>query len=397
MALDLRNKQWPVHPSKNPEFDLSSSHVKNMEKYHHRSFTQEGAMVAMPLAFPGITTPIPADECAIISLGMDSTRMVFGGTTGRAAHVFAAMTRGVTGIVHDLGAIPGATACTAVMPAPDRTIFLAASGSFGGKLYSHPPVPWPYDCFQEWGFSRPGYTEKAHVFQDEGIACALFDDLRKTIYGISDRTGTFFAAETDHEEWEVRLFGRVDAVQRFSRVLVHDLEGNIWGTACNGSLWRFSPEDERLVDLDLWIPCSAGREIHNRAEAFALDPVTGIIYGSGSSDGFLFAFDPKEQKVKSLGKPGVSPTIRALTVGNDGRLFGMCGGDDDIAHLFVYDPADGTLRDIGTPVSLYGARTYGYVFASALTGKDGELFFGQAERMSHIWQYFPAIPQRERA
>ncbi|HQE62951.1 MAG TPA: hypothetical protein PLV10_11805, partial [Candidatus Latescibacteria bacterium] len=67
------------------------------------------------------------------------------------------------------------------------------------------------------------------------------------------------------------------------------------------------------------------------------------------------------------------------------------------AHLFVYDPADGTLRDIGTPVSLYGARTYGYVFASALTGKDGELFFGQAERMSHIWQYFPAIPQRERA
>ena len=51
MALDLSNKQWPVHPSKNPEFDLSSSHVKNIEKYHHRSFTQEGAMVAMPLAF----------------------------------------------------------------------------------------------------------------------------------------------------------------------------------------------------------------------------------------------------------------------------------------------------------------------------------------------------------
>jgi streptogramin lyase len=392
MSLDLTGRTWPVPPWENPEFDLKSSHLRSAVQHHHRGFVQEGTMVAMPLAFPGVTTPIPADECAIVSLGMDSTRMIFGGTAGRRAHLFAAMTRGATGIVHDLGPVPGATACTAVMPAGDRTIYLSTSGPEGGKLFSHPPVPWPYDCLQEWGFSRPGYAELAHPFADEGIAEALLDEPRGMIYGISDRTGTLFGCPIGGGE--VRKHGKVDAVHRFSRRIVRDSEGNIWGTACNGSLWRFNPSDETLVDLDVWIPCAAGREIHNRAEAFALDPATGIIYGSGSADGFLFAFDPRTETVRSLGKPGVSPTIRALTVGNDGRLFGIVGGDDDIGHLFAYDPETHSLRDLGVPISLFGVRAYGYVYTAALTGADGEIFFGQAERVSHLWLYFPAIPRR---
>lgn len=393
MTLDLSARPWPIPPWENPEFDVKSSHLQNLEKYHHRGFVQEGTMVGMPLAFPGITTPIPADECAIVALATDSTRMVYGGTAGRQAHAFAAMTRGVTGIVHDLGPIPDATSCAAVMPAADRTLYLAASGPDGGKLYRHPPVPWPYDCLQEWGFSRPGYTELAHPFADEGIADAVLDEARGTIYGIADRTGTFFSIAL--EAGSVQTFGKVDAVHRFSRRIIRDREGTIWGTACNGSLWRFSPEDESLLDTGTWIPCAAGREIHNQAEAFALDPITGIIYGSGSADGFLFAFDPNARTVRSLGKPGASATIRALTVGNDGRLFGMVGGDDDIGHLFCYDPEEHTMHDLGVPLSLFGIRTYGYVYASALTGSDGELFFGQAERMSHLWLYFPAIAHRK--
>lgn len=393
MTPDLTNRTWPTPPSENPEFDLTSSHVRNTVQYHHRGFVQEGTTLAVPLAFPGITTPIPADECAIVALAMDATHMVLGGTAGRRAHLFAAVTRAATGVVHDLGPIPGATACTAVMPAPDRIIYLAASGPEGGTLYSHPAVPWPYDCLQEWGFSRPGYTELARPFADEGIADAVLDEERRTIFGISDRTGTFFSVELD--TGKVSKVGKVDAVHRFSRRIVRDLDGRIWGTACNGSLWRFDPNDGSLTDTETWIPCAAGREIHNRAEAFALDPVTGVIYGSGSADGFLFAFDSATGEVRSLGKPGVSPTIRALTVGNDGRLFGIVGGGDDIGHLFVYEPAGHTIRDLGVPISLFGVRAYGYVFASALTGADGELFLGQAERVSHLWLYCPAIPERE--
>jgi hypothetical protein len=363
-------------------------------QYHHRSFLQEGSMVAMPLAFPGITTPIPADECATVSLAIDSTGMIFGGTAGRQAHLFAGMTRGATGIVHDLGPIPGATACTSVMTMADRTILLATSGPEGGGIYRHPAVVWPYDCFQEWGFARPGYEEMGRPVDGEGIACAVLDANRDTVYGVSDRTGTFFGFDLKRSKTE--LHGKVDPIHRFSKQIVRDLDARIYGTLCNGSIWRFDPATDELVDLDITIPCAAGREIHNQAEAFALDPVTGVIYGSGSSDGFLFAFDPTTDTLRSLGKPGVPPTIRCLAVGNDGRLFGICGGDDDIGHLFCYDPTDGQLRDLGVPISLLGVRAYGYVFASAVTGPDGEIVFGQAERMSNLWLYFPAIAARPR-
>ena len=389
MSLDLTGRTWPVPPTKNPEFDFPSSRAKDTVQYHHRSFIQDGTMVAMPLAFPGITTPIPADECATISLAIDDTGMIFGGTAGRAAHLFAAMTRGATGVVHDLGPVPGAAACTAVMPAEDRSVLLTTSGPDGGAIWRHPAVPWPYDCLQEWGFSRPGYTELARPFDDEGIACALFDEQRRTVCGLSERTGRFFVF--DVASGETTDLGKVDPVHRFSRAIVADGDGRIYGTGCNGSLWRFDPDEGTIVDLDVCIPCAAGREIHNQADSFAYDPVANMIYGSGSADGFLFAFDPVIVAVRSLGKPGVSPTIRCLTMGHDRRLFGVCGGDDDIGHVFYYDLAEDDLRDIGVPISLLGLRAYGYVFRAAITGRDGEIILGQAERMSHLWFYFPAV------
>ncbi len=67
---------------------------------------------------------------------------------------------------------------------------------------------------------------------------------------------------------------------------------------------------------------------------------------------------------------------------------------DDIAHLFAYDPAAGSLTDLGIPVSALAARQYGYVFGCAATGPAGEIYLGQHERVNHLWVYFPPIPRR---
>ncbi len=402
MAIDLCDAKWPTPPSRNPEFDTSSIHLRQAAKYHHNSFVQEGTMVAMPLAFPGVTTPVPADECAIVSMAMDANGMVLCGTRttpgralreGAGAHMLVAMTRGVTGLVHDLGVIPGASACTSILPV-DGAIYLTTSGPSGGAIYRHPAIPLPYDCLQEWGFSRPGYEELARPVEGEGIAAAVLDNTDGVVYGISDRTGTFF--RFDPGDGTTTTFGKVDGLHRFSRVLVKDLDGRTWGTSTRGRLWRFDPETEEVETTDMRIPAAAGRDVHNQAESFALDPDTGVIYGAGSSDGYLFSLDPEADEVRSLGKPGASPTVRALTVGTDGRVFGICGGEDDLGHLFVYDPSNSTLRDLGVPVSLLGRRAYGYVYASAITGWDGELFFGQAERNSQLWIYFPPVASRTR-
>jgi hypothetical protein len=65
-----------------------------------------------------------------------------------------------------------------------------------------------------------------------------------------------------------------------------------------------------------------------------------------------------------------------------------------MGHLFVYDPAGGCVRDLGVPVSTLSVRQYGIHFASAVTGRHGEMYFGQSERVNHLWVYFPPVPTR---
>jgi hypothetical protein len=42
-------------------------------------------------------------------------------------------------------------------------------------------------------------------------------------------------------------------------------------------------------------------------------------------------------------------------------------------------------------VSLFQRRRYGYVFGDAVTGRDGEIIFGEDDDGGHLWLYFPRI------
>jgi hypothetical protein len=171
----------------------------------------------------------------------------------------------------------------------------------------------------------------------------------------------------------------------------------VWGSAGRAGLWVFSPETGALEKLPRTIPCSAGREQHTQVSAWALDPATGLLFGGTEPDGFLFTVDPRTREMASLGKPTRQEPITCLTVGNDGCVFGMAGGEDDIGHLFRFDPARGSLDDLGIPVSTLSTRNYGYTFSRARTGRDGEMYFGQSERVNQLWVYFPPITRRDTA
>jgi len=122
--------------------------------------------------------------------------------------------------------------------------------------------------------------------------------------------------------------------------------------------------------------------------------VTGRLYGGTTPDGFLFHLDPATGEATGLGKPTRLDRVHCLTLGNGGRLFGTCGLAEDVGHLFCYDPGRGALRDLGIPVSTLTARQYGYHFRCMLTGRDGEIYLGRHERVSHLWVYFPPAPGR---
>jgi hypothetical protein len=45
-------------------------------------------------------------------------------------------------------------------------------------------------------------------------------------------------------------------------------------------------------------------------------------------------------------------------------------------------------------VSVIQQRRYGYCFGDAVTGRDGEIIFGENDNLGHLWLYFPKILPR---
>jgi hypothetical protein len=81
--------------------------------------------------------------------------------------------------------------------------------------------------------------------------------------------------------------------------------------------------------------------------------------------------------------------VGPLAVTFDGRVFGFCG--EGIAKLFCYDPNRKEITDLGAAVSVLERRRYGYAFGDAVTGRDGEIIFGEDDDFGHLWLYFPRI------
>jgi hypothetical protein len=356
-----------------------------------REFTREGLMVALPLCFPGQSVPPPAGETAIKVMALNaSTDTLYLGTEGDQAHLLAAMIHQDTGVVHDMGAVPEATSIDALSVLGADVRFIA-SGPAGSKLYSTQRCIGSF-LIQEWGLPRRPLEQVAVVLAGQSVAHAVLSADGSAFLGVTEESGEVF--RTSVRSGETRILGQLDRTGKHARRLCLDTTGGLWGTCGNAELWTLAPGADEIERLPLRLPCAAGREQHTQVSAWAADPVTGMLYGGTRPDGFLFTLDPETRRLVALGKPCRQDLITCLTIGHDGRLFGMAGTSEDIGHFFCYDPTEGSLNDLGIPVSTLTTRQYGYHYACAVTGADGEMYFGQHERVNYLWLYFPAVPKR---
>lgn len=113
----------------------------------------------------------------------------------------------------------------------------------------------------------------------------------------------------------------------------------------------------------------------------------GVLY-TADNDGVLFRFSEKNGFSAPLGKAPLTP-VGPMAVTFDGRMFGFCG--TEMARMFGYDPAKKEVTDIGVALSVIERRRYGYTFADAITGRDGQIYFGEDDNLGHLWLYFPKI------
>jgi len=382
---ELRHRQWP---------DAAKDVAFSMDLY-----VTEGSLFNRALQMAqDMSEPIPPGECAITSLTAAADGRVFGATSGERAHVFCYSTPAGGDSVMDMGVVPGAAAvrsCLVVgadgqyLGGVSETLDSRSDGCLfcqAGDKRKRGTVPKRRkEAFPKW----PEVELLPAPVKGECVAAMAVDRRRNVAYGLSTKTATLFAVRLD--TLEVSIKGRATQDKNFSHYLVLDRRGKVYGTGPLGRLFRYDPELDQIDTPPVSLPTLAGREFYNRLDAAALDPVTGLIYGGTSADGILFAFDPEGVTMRSLGKVIAEPRCRAITVGRDGRVYGVAGESDGMGHMFCYDPRAHDLRDLGVPFATTERTWHGYEFGAACTGRNGEIYLGECDRISHLFIYFPPI------
>jgi hypothetical protein len=356
-----------------PKFDPNSPDIKAYTNELAQQFVREGTMVAFPTCLPGMTTPITHDESRITALDINAERHIYGGTSGRQAHLFGAAFHGLTGIVLDAGIVALATSTVAVCCRPSGGAIAFVNGAQGGRAVAVPHLGLQQDWIQEWGPKPVSLKDLGECVAGEPVVHAVLAPAGNVIVGVT----TLHLFIVDLASGRIAVVG--EAPGR-GRLVVN--RGGVFGQDIEARLWRFDlvsgdirRNAVKLPDGDWTFPLTWARDRH-----------TGLVFTADAA-GRLFSFD-EDKGFRSLGQAHLAP-VGPIAVTADGRILGFCG--TEMANLFCCDPASGSATNLGVAVSILEQRRYGYQFGDAVTGPDGEIVFGEDDNGGHLWLYFPKM------
>jgi hypothetical protein len=361
---------------KKAKYDMNRPEAKALiDEIVHGTFMKEGTMVAFPTCFPGASIPIPADESHITALDVSGDGMIYGGTSGRATHLFVGIFHGVTGVVFDRGTVKGANQCAAVCCGKSK-FFACVNGAGGGRVVAGKFQRMPFDLIQEWGFERSPYQEVGKV-SEEPIVHAVTDASNSLLVGTTSRN----LFTVDMEGGKISTLSDVPGSGR----LAVGSKGGIFGQDGSAQLWRYDVPSSKLQRKAVALPQGTWGKV---PLAWATDRRSGLLY-TADAEGTLFSWDEERGFSAPLGRTLLAP-VGPMAVTHDGRVFGFCG--PEMAKMFCYNPATRAVSNLGVAVSVLERRRYGYVFGDAVTGRDGQIIFGEDDDLGHLWLYFPSIP-----
>ncbi len=209
----------------------------------------------------------------------------------------------------------------------------------------------------------------------EPVVHAVMDASRKTIVGLTSR----HIFTLDVATHQVRQAGQAPGIGQIALAT----RGAIFGRDEADSLWRFDPASQQFERRAVKLPEDFG----DYPLQWAAHRHSGVLY-TADARGNLYSFDASHGFSQPLAPTPLTP-VGPMAVTFDGRLFGFCG--DEMAKMFCYEPATRKVTNLGVAVSVLERRRYGYVFGDAVTGRDGEIIFGEDDNGGHVWMYFPRI------
>lgn len=251
----------------------------------------------------------------------------------------------------------------------------------------------------------------------EGVFALVLDTARGRLYGLTHPSGKFFeydlaAGKTTVFEGTM-LAGREQSAYRqfdlkpeqyLSRRLVLDGQGRVYGSLPMGRLFRFDPSSQAVETLAAGIPAIWGHGQIARLDSWAVAP-DGSLYGGNAADGQIFRLNPATGAVQNLGKPILTPRIKAMSFAADGLLYGVAGGYPGYTHVFTYDPKNQSFQDYGIPGFEMvgeglapGTFWRGFQLSALAVSEEGHtIVMGDDEALSQIMVFPVGAPQAQPA
>ena len=357
---------------------------------YDRSVVKQTRIDLRELGYPPLDV-IPPDESAIRALSVAPDGTVYGATGGKRSHLFRL--NPMHGYVEPLGVIPGVGAVhSSLVVALNGDVFIGTTP--GGHLLRYTPSA---NHANKAGVDSPlEVVDLGAPVAGQSIYTLAIGQGR--VYGLTSPDGYFFSYELSAAKFveygkvaEHKIQGeKFETEKAIGRAIAVGLDGNAYTSGEGGYLFRLSAGTGALEKLALTLPSVPGREPFNRVDAWAVGGNGEVIYG-GTSDGYLFRFFPKESRIENLGKPLNQYRTRGLVLALNGKLYGVGGDDDEMARLFSYDPARGAYELLGM-VDVNRRPYYSwqaYVIDAVALGLDGTIYFGQCERKSKLYLYYP--------
>ena len=358
------------------KYDMSSpGALAEANAIRREPFVKEGMMVAFPTCFPGATLAIPSDESHITALDIAGDGIVHGGTSGRTTHLIAGAFHGVSGVVFDMGAVEAADHCPAVCCGKTKLV-ACVNGAGGGRIIISRLQPPPDDLLQEWDIGRKAFQDLGEAVKGEPILHAVADQTGEHVVGITPQ----HLFRVNVEDTTITVAGEITGSGRVGL----GSRGGVFGRDGSTHLWRYDPRSQTIERHAVKLPSGDWSATDLR---WTRDSTSGLLY-TADGEGNLFSFDERKGFGGPLGRTSPAP-VGPMAVTLDGRVFGFCG--NEISRMFCYDPRGRTVRDVAVAVSVIERRRYGYTFGDAVTGRDGQIFFGEDDDLGHLWLYFPRI------
>jgi hypothetical protein len=368
---------------------------------------------------------LPANERGILCLAVDEQGKVYGGTTGRAAHLFVydpvkkqahdlARLEGGVGFSYGLIRLGDGSLVAGTQADPTETAMRSEPTAIG-RLVRFIPNGTNPATIEDLGVPVPG----------QGIYTLAHDPKSNTLVGNTWPDGHFFTYDLASKK--VKDFGPIAGYHTYetpneaadlnrglktviryprqvSRAIVVTPDGMAYTAGAEGQLCRYDFQTQRLNKLEVRLPAMPGREPWTSLDVAVVQPrqqrqegdFTSLV--GGTSEGYLFElriFPKGKFQFRPRGRPSAQGCFQGLVPdtrpgagkGGGQTFFGVVGTKDGMPRGFSFSQGGGTSSVAPGPIPRVDEQVSMVGFGALATDARGNIYAGERDRIGRLVRF----------